>query len=181
MTGAASEASLDLQVAQLRPEVRAQAPVFLPYLNGERTPHNNPLASGAFVGLRDQHGPADLAYAVMEGVCFGLMDGWVAMGPSPGGDRPLALVGGGSRSDTWAQLIASGMGVALQRPLDATHAAAVGAARLGWLAHGAAESEVCKPLEIRDAFVPDAAQALQLAPRYERFKSLYASAATTRP
>lgn len=177
MTGAASEAELDRQVAILPKHARQDSPLFLPYLNGERTPHNNPLASGAFVGLREHHGPADLAYAVMEGVCFGLMDGWAAMGGDGSAPKPLALVGGGSRSNTWAQLISSGLGVELQRPLDATHAAAVGAARLAWLAAGGSESQVCVALPMRDTFRPDASQALQMAPRYQRFKALYGALA----
>src|SRR3989339_384605 len=80
LTGTADEAQLSQQVAGLSLPRRAAAPVFLPYLSGERTPHNNPNASGVFVGLRSNHTAADLAYAVMEGVSFGLMDGLRAMG-----------------------------------------------------------------------------------------------------
>jgi xylulokinase len=176
ITGCQDVSDMDRQVAQLPAQARLDAPLFLPYLSGERTPHNNPLARGALVGLREHHGPAELGYAVMEGVCFGLMDGWHAMGGRQDGLSTLALVGGGSRSATWAQLIASGMGVVLQRPLDAAHAAAVGSARLAWMADGGQASEVCAPLAMRDAFAPDALQAQQLAPRYQRFRELYALA-----
>jgi xylulokinase len=109
---------------------RAAAPIFLPYLSGERTPHNNPNASGVFIGLRSQHKAADLGYAVMEGVTFGLMDGLRAMGQSALSTVPLALVGGGARNDSWAQLLASGLGCPLQRPEGAHAAAALGSARV---------------------------------------------------
>ena len=154
---------------------RAQAPLFLPYLSGERTPHNNPHASGSFIGLRSEHGVADLAYAVMEGVSFGLMDGQAAMCPQgPGPSAPaLHLVGGGARSDAWAQLLASGLQRPLQRPAGAEAAAALGAARLAWMAAGGGEAEVCTALPASASFTPDPEQTDLLAPRYARFCALY--------
>jgi xylulokinase len=173
LTGSADEASLSTLVADLSPERRAAAPIFLPYLSGERTPHNNPDASGSFTGLRSQHEAADLAYAVMEGVTFGLMDGLRAMGQSEVSDVALALVGGGARSDTWAQLLASGLGCPLERSDTAHAAAALGAARLAWLADGGSEAEVCLALPAQKVFVPDAAQRALLLGRYARFSALY--------
>jgi glycerol kinase len=54
-------------------KARINAPLSLPYLSGERTPHNNPKASGSLLGLRREHGTADVAYAVLEGITFGLL------------------------------------------------------------------------------------------------------------
>jgi xylulokinase len=173
LTGSANEAHLAQQVADLGLAQRTRAPVFLPYLSGERTPHNNPQASGAFIGLRGEHSAADLGYAVMEGVSFGLMDGLRAMGQRAPSDIPLALVGGGARSDAWAQLLASGLGCPLHRPEGAHAAAALGAARLAWLADGGLETEVCQPLPLAQGFEPDAALAQVLAERYPRFRALY--------
>jgi xylulokinase len=80
LTGSTDEAQLAQRVAALALTQRARAPLFLPYLSGERTPHNNPQASGVFIGLRTEHTAADLGCAVMEGVGFGLPDGLRAMG-----------------------------------------------------------------------------------------------------
>jgi xylulokinase len=81
--------------------------LFLPYLSGERTPHPDPNARGAFVGLTLRHTRAHLARAVLEGVAFGLRDGldlMVAAGtPTPNSVR---ISGGGARSQLWRQIIA---------------------------------------------------------------------------
>ena len=173
LTGSTDEAQLAERVSDLAPERRAAAPVFLPYLSGERTPHNNPDASGVFIGLRSEHTAADLGYAVMEGVTFGLMDGLRAMGQTEASQIPLALVGGGARSDAWAQLLASGLGCPLQRSENAHAAAALGAARLAWLADEGSEEEVCRPLPISQEFVPDDVIRETLCQRYSRYRSLY--------
>ena len=176
LTGADSEAALVAQAAQLSSAHRARAPLFLPYLSGERTPHNNPQASGVLAGLRQEHGPADIGYAVMEGVAFGLKDGLMAMqGEAATGE--LALVGGGARSDAWAQLLASALGCALRRADGAHAAAAVGAARLAWLADGGDEAGVCIAPAGGRAFEPDAGEVAMLQPRYQRFRALYPSLA----
>jgi xylulokinase len=175
LTGAFNEAALSAHVAQLSWARRERAPIFLPYLNGERTPHNDAHATGSWTGLRTEHGMADLAYAVMEGVAFGLMDGWHAMGQTSAGSSALALVGGGSRSEAWAQCIASGLMRPLERPVGAEVAAALGAARLAWLSAGADLSDVCRPLPAHRVFEPEARMADLLAPRYQRFKAVYQS------
>jgi xylulokinase len=173
LTARRDEAALLAQAALLRPAERVRAPLFLPYLSGERTPHNEPRASGVLVGLRQDHGPGDIGYAVVEGVVFGLMDGWRAMrGDTPQIDE-LALVGGGARSDLLAQLLASGLGCVLRRHEGAQAAAAIGAARLAWLADGGDESRVCAAPEGGRAFEPDPREASLLQPRYQRFRALY--------
>lgn len=179
LTGQPDEAAFVGQASTLRADQRARAPMFLPYLAGERTPHNNPNASGALVGLRAEHGLADVAYAVVEGVGFGLRDGLQAMRDAQGvattatsGQSPLTLVGGGARSDAWAQLLANQLQTPLARAADASAAAALGAARLAWLATGADGSAVCRaPLDVT-AFEPQAQEAALLDERYERFRAL---------
>ena len=96
----------------------AQAPAgsdgltFLPYLTGERSPHPDPLARGAFVGLTVRHDRRHLARAVLEGVCYGLRDGLELMMAS-GLPRPteVRLSGGGARSRLWCQILADTLGV----------------------------------------------------------------------
>lgn len=181
LTGRGDEAQLSDAVGALSTTRQAQAPLFLPYLSGERTPHNNAAATGVFMGLRAEHEAADLAYAVMEGVGFGLLDGLNAMraaGAGHGGaarrdDAGLALVGGGARSNPWAQLLASALGTPLQRPQGAHAAAALGAARLAAMACGGDEAHWCQPLPADATFMPQPAQQTQLAERYARFVALY--------
>ena len=173
VTGHVDEAALLEEVAQLSLDRRAQAPLFLPYLSGERTPHNNPQASGAFAGLRLEHDRAALAYAVIEGVAFGLKDGWAAMRDGSARAQELALVGGGARSDLWAQLLASALGSVLRRHEGAQAAAAVGAARLAWLADGGDEASVCMAPAGGRVFAPNEREAGVLQPRYQRFCDLY--------
>ena len=181
LTGRGDEAQLSDAVSVLSTTRRAQAPLFLPYLSGERTPHNNAAATGVFMGLRAEHEAVDLAYAVMEGVGFGLLDGLNAMraaGAGQGGaarrdDAALALVGGGARSNPWAQLLASALGTPLQRPQGAHAAAALGAARLAAMACGGDEARWCQPLPADATFVPQPAQQALLTERYARFVALY--------
>ena len=181
LTGRSGEAQLSDAVSTLSTTRQAQAPLFLPYLSGERTPHNNAAATGVFMGLRAEHEAADLAYAVMEGVGFGLLDGLNAMRAAGAGQgseshdvgAALALVGGGARSNPWAQLLASALGTPLQRPQGAHAAAALGAARLAAMACGGDEAHWCQPLPADATFSPQPAQQAQLAERYARFVALY--------
>jgi xylulokinase len=173
LTGRASEAALADEVDLLTETERRQAPIFLPYLSGERTPHNDANASGAFAGLRPGHGAAALAYAVMEGVSFGLADGLQAMRGDQTAGPALGLVGGGARSNVWAQMISSGLGRTLLRDEGAQAAAALGAARLGWMAVGGAEASVCLPLKNARRFEPDEREAALLKERHQRFRALY--------
>ena len=176
LTGQGNEACLSDAVGAMDLRRQAQAPLFLPYLSGERTPHNDPAATGAFTGMRAEHEAVDLAYAVMEGVGFGLLDGLNAMraaGGTSAGASALALVGGGARSAPWAQLLASAFGCELQRPEGAPAAAALGAARLAAMACGSDEAQWCQPLPARDCLAPKSSQQALLAERYERFAALY--------
>jgi xylulokinase len=173
LLGLPSEAALLERVAALTPAQRARAPLFLPYLSGERTPHNDPDAQGVLFGLAHEHDAAAVGYAVIEGVSFGLLDGWASLRAQPGSVAALSLVGGGARSTLWAQLLASALGVPLHIHEGGEAGGALGAARLAWLADGGDEGDVCRTAAVAREFVPDAAEAALLAPRYERFRSLY--------
>jgi xylulokinase len=168
LLGLPSEAALLERVAALTPRQRAAAPIFLPYLSGERTPHNDPHAQGVLFGLTSDHDAASIGYAVIEGVGFGLRDGWASL-RTEAQPPALSLVGGGARSALWAQLLASTLGV----PLTTHTGGALGAARLAWLAVGGAVATACPPPPVRERYEPDANEAALLAPRYERFRALY--------
>ena len=153
---------------------RANAPVFLPYLSGERTPHNDPEANGVFAGLRAGHGPEALVYAVLEGVAFALADGHEVLKAAGAPLTSCFLVGGGARSRFWGQMLADVLGVPLQLPQGAETGAALGAARLGMLAAGAGdEASVCFAPPVEATFTPDAAAGAAYAPRLARYRALY--------
>jgi xylulokinase len=173
LLGMPSEAVLLEHVAALTPLQRAGAPLFLPYLSGERTPHNDARAQGVLFGLTHSHGAGAVGYAVLEGISFGLMDGWQTLQVEPGQVPALSLVGGGARSPLWSQLLASVLGVPMLRQEGSEAGGALGAARLAWLADGGDEAEVCRGGAVTREFTPDAAEAALLAPRLERFRALY--------
>lgn len=175
LLGAESVGELEAQAASLNANQRAHAPIFLPYLSGERTPHNSASVRGSFHGLSHDTGSAELAYAVMEGVSFGLCDGLAALKSAGSQVERLSLVGGGARSAFWAQQLASSMGISIVTHGGAEAGGALGAARLGWLALGGSEQDVCIAPSITDVFTPSASEQALLAPRYQRFKALYHS------
>jgi xylulokinase len=151
----------------------ATAPLFLPYLAGERTPHNDPFAPGVFHGLTMQTTRADCTYAVLEGVAFGLADGLDALRAAGTQVHQLSLVGGGSRSHAWAQLIADTLRVDIALHTGSEAGGALGAARLAWLATGAPVERVCPRPPVAALFSPDPARHAPLALRLARFRDLY--------
>jgi xylulokinase len=168
--GLGDEAALLAAASTLDAEERRRAPLFLPYLSGERSPHNDASAQGVLFGLTHGHGPADIAYAVAEGVSYGLRDGLHTLA-APAGD--LVLVGGGARSAWWAQLLADILEVPLALSEGGEAGGALGAARLAWLADGGTEAEVCRRPQVRQRFMPDTSCREICQSRYARFQGLY--------
>ncbi|ORM72997.1 xylulokinase [Pantoea wallisii] len=167
-----TESQLMEEMAQLSESRLRAAPLFLPYLSGERTPHNDPDASGAFFNLRHETPRALLGYAVIEGVAFGLADGLAVLGDAQHQITQCSLTGGGARSALWAQLIAD----VLQLPIvthPASASGALGAARLAWLAEGGAEREVCRKPPVQARYLPDTARGAVLQQRLRLFRELY--------
>jgi len=113
--------------------------VFLPYLTGERTPHPDPLARGAFVGLTLRHGRAHLTRAVLEGVAYGLADSLALMRELKLSVREIRASGGGARSPFWRQILADVFGAPVVT-VNSTDGAAYGAALLAGVGTGAWES-----------------------------------------
>ena len=174
LTDRRDEAELLAEVEALDERSLAQAPLFLPYLAGERTPHNDAHAQGVLFGLTHEHGAAALGYAVVEGVSFGLLDGWQTLDESTRAlARSLDLVGGGARSVYWGRLLAT----LLDRPLtkrDGGEAGgALGAARLAWLADGGQLERVCAKQPVIESFEPQPERRPALMARHARFRKLY--------
>jgi len=153
---------------------RAVAPIFTPYLSGERTPHADPGATGSFLGLTHAATRRSLSYAVIEGVAFSFADGLQALREAGTEPKRLLAIGGGARSDTWLQLMADALGKAVERPAGAEVGPALGAARLALLALGLPAAEVLRTPPIARRFEPDAAAAAALAPRLQRYRDAYA-------
>ena len=147
---------------------------FLPYLSGERTPHNDPAARGAFAGLSRSHTVADMARAVMEGVAYAFADCQAALADA-GSDFDSALaVGGGAKSETWLRIVAS----VLDRPIvitaDSGLGAALGAARLAiCAAEDADPAEIFAEPGILRVIDPDPALVARYSEGRFRYRGLY--------
>lgn len=173
LLGAANAGEVATRAAALSPQDRAVSPLFLPYLSGERTPHNDAKVRGSFHGLDFDTDAARLGYAVMEGVSFGLLDGLAALHAAGSTVSRLSLVGGGARSPFWAQMLASALDVEIVTHGGSAVGGALGAARLGALCVGAPMASVCLPPPVDTVYRPDPAERELLAPRHDLFRSLY--------
>lgn len=168
-----SEVALLEEVAQLSENEKAQAPMFLPYLSGERTPHNDPDAKGMFHGLTHASNRATMGYAVLEGVSFGLADGLRVLKESGTHIEQCSLVGGGARSPFWAQLLADVLNMPVVTHKGGETGGALGAARLACLAAGKDLATVCKKPEIYQTWQARASSHANLMQRYAQFTALY--------
>jgi xylulokinase len=148
--------------------------IFLPYLGGERTPHNNPHAKGVFFGLTHDTDGVGLGRAVLEGVALGLAEGLDALRAAGSEAKTLTVVGGGSRSETWGRIIAAALGAPLVYRLGADIGPAFGAARLAQVAvTGAAVEQVCAPPAIVRVIEPEAELVRRMDGKKERFRAVY--------
>lgn len=146
----------------------------LPYLFGERTPHNDPHARGAIVGLTAATRATDIAQAVLEGVAFSLADGYDVLSPEGSPATQLGFIGGGARSILWGRIIASVLGVTLVRYDAAERGPAFGAARLGRLcATGEPVDAVVIPPKVERLIEPDLRLQESYRGRLALFRSLY--------
>jgi xylulokinase len=148
--------------------------IFLPYLGGERTPHNDAKVRATFVGLNYGTDRTALTRAVLEGVAFAFADSLAAL-RSAGADVKRALaVGGGSRSRQWLQIIASTLDIAIDVPEEGDFGAGLGAARLGLVAAENADPfAVCTQPKIRETIEPDRDHVPAYAEAYAAYRNLY--------
>lgn len=179
--GASSENELENQASQLGFNDRALAPLFLPYLGGERTPHNQANLQASFHGIGHNTEQAAMAYSVIEGVTFGLADGLAALKQAGSQISRLSLVGGGARSAMWAQQLASALNVEIVTHDESTAGAALGAARLAWMAKGGAMADVCVQPTVVQSYLPNALERAVLLPRYAQFQAIYAALQSIQP
>ncbi|MFZ2580124.1 MAG: xylulokinase [Citrobacter portucalensis] len=173
LTGLASVPAL-IDAAQQADE-HAEPVWFLPYLSGERTPHNNPQAKGVFFGLTHQHGPAELAQAVLEGVGFALADGMDVVHACGVQPASITLIGGGARSEYWRQMLSDISGLQLDYRTGGDVGPALGAARLAQVAMNpqTSLSELLPQLTLEQAHYPDAERHARYQQRRETFRRIY--------
>jgi xylulokinase len=148
---------------------------FLPYLSGERTPHADPSARGAFVGLSQRHDRGALARAVLEGVAFGLRDSLELLAAIGVRAEVGRVSGGGSRSSLWLRIVGSALGLPLQKTA-VEEGAAYGAALLGGVAAGSfadVHEAVAVSVKTVDTIEPEPEWMEVYASGYERFRALY--------
>ncbi len=162
-------------LAELPAPLRTASPaVFLPYLSGERTPHNDGAVRGAFAGLSHETGRAALTQAVLEGVAFSLRDCLDALAASGTAVREATVIGGGSRSRAWVAIVTAALGIPLHRLAAGELGGAFGAARLARLAvTGEAPEDVCTPPARAETVEPDPALAEAYTSRLARYRALY--------
>ncbi|MDR9761536.1 xylulokinase [Rhizobium redzepovicii] len=147
---------------------------FLPYLSGERTPHNDAVIRGAFIGLEHESSRAVLTQAVLEGVAFAIRDNLEALRSAGTGISRVTAIGGGSRSHYWLASIATALGVPVDLPADGDFGAAFGAARLGLIAAtGADPIAVCTPPVTSGTIEPVSALSGAYEDAFRRYRALY--------
>ncbi|KQZ12671.1 xylulose kinase [Mesorhizobium sp. Root554] len=147
---------------------------FLPYLSGERTPHNDSAIRGSLTGLGHESGRAVLTQAVLEGVAFAFRDSLEALASAGTTLSRVTAIGGGSRSRYWLKAIATALGIPVDIPADGDFGAAFGAARLGLIAAtGADPLRVCAAPDTAETVEPDKALKQAFEDAYGRYRKLY--------
>ena len=172
LTHADSEAAF---IAEIEANgVEPGALFFLPYLSGERTPHNDANALGAFVGLSHETDRAQLGQAVLEGVALALADGQRALTDAGANLGEVSVIGGGAQSLFWGKTLAAALGHPLTYRRDAAVGPALGAARLAAIATTDRDAkDICPPAPIEAVVEPDSEAVDRAKERLAVFRNLY--------
>lgn len=148
---------------------------FLPYLMGERSPHNDPKARGTFIGMTMDTTRADMTQAVLEGVAFALRDSF-EVAKSLGVDiKATKICGGGAKSPLWKKMVANILNVTVEVP-KSEEGPSMGAAMLAAVACGAYKSvkEAAEAIvTVKETIKPDAELAAKYEARYKQFREIY--------
>ncbi|MDE1901175.1 MAG: xylulokinase [Alphaproteobacteria bacterium] len=148
--------------------------VFLPYLSGERTPHNNPAATGSFFGLTHETTRADLVQAILEGVAFAFADCQDALAAAGTDADDIMLIGGGARNRTWGSLISAALNKRILYVADGDQGPAFGGAKLARIAAtGEKINDVAHRPEVTKTVIPNEKLKNYLSPKLEKYRSLY--------
>jgi xylulokinase len=166
----ADEATLLKEIDPAKP---ASACWFAPYLNGERTPHNDALVRGGFVGLEGGTTRADMTLAVLEGVAYAMRDAQEALASAGTVLREADIIGGGARSPLWSQIMADVLGIPMHQVAESEIGCALGAARLARMAAGSPLSSLARPTRVR-TFEPRSDRVKRHAERHRTWQGLHA-------
>jgi xylulokinase len=172
LTGAANAPELFARAESTGPAWGKE--LFLPYLSGERTPHNDALVRGAFLNLDYETSPGTLAQAVLEGVAFALADGLDALRDAGTKVSQLSVIGGGARSAYWGRIISAAVETPLVYLRGGEVGPALGAARLAQVAVERGDLRaICAPPPVERVVEPQAADIELLAPKKAAFREAY--------
>jgi len=148
--------------------------IFLPYLSGERTPHNDANIRGVFTGLHHEADTITLTKSVLEGVSFAFKDCFDRLAAAGTQITRVTVVGGGSNSTYWLELLATILNVEILVPDAGDFGAAFGAARLGLIASTQAKTnEICKPPVLARTILPNHSITGEYASALNEFRKLY--------
>ena len=149
---------------------------FLPYLSGERTPHNDPHIRGSFHSIKTTTDATSMQYAVIEGVSFGILDGINSISKVNNNFEKIFMVGGGSKSEFWIRLLSSLLNKKLSVCDQSEFGAALGVARLAmYVDKNTDKNSIIKEIEISKVFEPNMDKINILLKRYKIWKELYSS------
>lgn len=148
---------------------------FLPYLMGERSPHNNPDARGTFIGMSMDTTRADMTQAVLEGVAFAIRDSFEIAKSLGINIEETKICGGGAKSPLWKKMIANVLNIKVN-VIESEEGPGLGGAMLAAVACGeyaSVEEAAAKIVKVIDTIEPDAELAAKYDERYNRFKNIY--------
>jgi xylulokinase len=173
--GVAGHTEVEL-LSEIRPGQTTDV-FFAPYLSGERTPHNDTAIRAGFAGLDAAHTRADMTLAVLEGVAYAMRDAQLAL--AGGGTRisDADLLGGGTRSPHWCQLMGDVLGIPLHRVTQSDVGCAVGAARLAAMAAAGGGADIVAAIATRperlETYTPDVHEVARHHERHAQWQSMY--------
>ena len=153
----------------------ANAPIFLPYVNGIRSPHDMPEARGLMLKLDLETDAAMIGWSVLEGVAFHIAEGFGVQRAAGIDVQHLQFIGGGSRSRLWGEMISTLIGFPIYLPIGREVGASLGAARLGRVASsdGPLFETLCRKPKHEGRIEPNAKLAPLLAERFHRFLDIF--------
>lgn len=156
-----------------------QSELFLPYLSGERTPHNDAHPRGTFSGLSITSTTESMTRAIIDGVSFAFRDNLQALTQAGTALNRVTALGGGSRSRYWLKSLATALNMPVEVPADGDFGAAFGAARLGLIASERADPKaICQPPAIDHSIEPDPELISAYADAWQRYRALYPAVKT---
>ena len=159
------------------PSLVANSSFFLPYLSGERTPHNDPHIRGSFHAMKTTTDVTNMQYAVIEGVSFGILDGVNSILKVNDNFEKIFMVGGGSRSSFWIQLLSTLLNKKLSVCDQSEYGAALGVARLAMHSDDGIQNkeDIIKEIKIGKSYSPSPNKTDMLLKRYQIWKDLYST------